>query len=85
MDTLRPREYDPSYEGVRSAERGNFGDCQSVGAGISELRIHAGPGYRVYFCRTSDAVYVLLRGGTKRQQRLDIARAKRMASSLMEK
>ena len=33
---------------IRSAERGNFGDCMPVGAGVSEMRIHSGPGYRVF-------------------------------------
>jgi putative addiction module killer protein len=71
-------------ERIRSAERGNFGDCHSVGDGVSELRLHYGPGYRVYFCRTSDSVYVLLCGGTKRRQRRDIRRAQRLARTLME-
>jgi len=52
-------------ERIRSAERGNFGDCKAVGQGVSEMRIHFGPGYRVYFTRVGDVVYVLLCGGTK--------------------
>lgn len=69
---------------IRSAERGNFGDSASVGNGVSELRLHFGPGYRIYFCRTGDSVYVLLCGGTKRGQRRDIAKAHALARSLME-
>ena len=53
---------------VRSAERGNFGDVESLGAGVREMRIHTGPGYRVYFTRQADDVYVLLCGGSKRGQ-----------------
>lgn len=69
---------------IRSAERGNFGDCEPVGSGVSEMRIHFGPGYRVYFMRVGDVVYVLLCGGTKRGQRRDIARATEMARQLKE-
>lgn len=69
---------------IRSAERGNFGDCAPVGEGVSELRIHSGPGYRVYFARTGEVIYVLLCGGTKRGQSRDIARAKQFARKLEE-
>jgi putative addiction module killer protein len=69
---------------VRSAERGNLGDCKPVGAGISELRIHFSPGYRVYFMRTGDVVYLLLCGGTKRTQLSDIAKAKELARLFKE-
>ena len=69
---------------IRSAERGNFGDCESVGDGVSEMRIHYGPGYRVYFTRRDETVYVLLCGGTKRRQQRDIRRAREMARLLEE-
>ena len=69
---------------IRAAERGNFGDCRSVGNGVYEMRIHFGPGYRLYFCREDDIVYVLLCGGTKRGQRRDIVRARAMAKNLLE-
>ncbi len=64
------------------AEGGNFGDCNSVGDGLSEMRIHCGPGYRVYFTRRGEVVYLLLVGGDKSTQAQDIARAKAMLSTL---
>ena len=70
-------------ERIRSAERGNFGDCASVGGGVSEMRIHSGPGHRVYFCRTGEMVYVLLCGGKKRQQHRDIIKARLMARKFL--
>lgn len=69
---------------IRSAERGNFGDIDSLGASVWEMRIHTGPGYRVYFTRQTGDVYVLLCGGSKRGQQRDIARAKKLARSLTE-
>lgn len=61
---------------VHRAQAGNFGDVEPIGDGISEMRIHVGPGYRVYFARRGDLVYVLLLGGNKKTQQKDIARAK---------
>lgn len=49
---------------IRSAEHGNFGDCEPVGEGVSEMRIHFGPGYRVYFIRRGEVLYLLLLGAT---------------------
>ncbi len=67
---------------LANAALGNFGDCAAVGEGVLEMRIHHGPGYRVYFVRDGAAVYVLLCGGDKASQRRDITQAKRMARSL---
>lgn len=60
---------------IRSAEQGNYGDCAPVGAGVFEMRVHTGPGYRVYYGRTGDRVYLLLCGGNKSTQTRDIKRA----------
>ena len=67
---------------LANAALGNFGDCAAVGEGVLEMRIHHGPGYRVYFMRDGATVYVLLCGGDKGSQRRDIAQAKRMARGL---
>lgn len=54
---------------------GNFGDSKSLGAGLYELRIDWGPGYRVYYAFTGKACVLLLCGGDKRKQSADIKRA----------
>ncbi len=61
---------------------GNPGDVAPVGDGISEMRIHYGPGYRVYFVRRGEEVVVLLCGGDKGSQENDIALAKTLARKL---
>ena len=55
---------------------GNFGDCKSLGEGVSELRIHYGPGLRIYFSRLGQEVILLLCGGDKGTQNKDIKKAK---------
>ncbi|MEQ1605873.1 MAG: type II toxin-antitoxin system RelE/ParE family toxin [Pyrinomonadaceae bacterium] len=67
---------------IRSAEAGNFGDCEPVGDGISEMRIHVGAGYRAYFCRRGSVIYLLLCGGDKSTQKRDIREAKRILKEL---
>ena len=57
-------------------EDGNFGDCQSVGDGVFELRFRFGPGYRIYFGQIDNALVLLLCGGDKTSQARDIKRAK---------
>lgn len=69
---------------LRSAELGNFGDAEPVGDGVSEMRIHVGPGYRVYYVRRGRTVYLLLCGGDKSSQRKDIRRAKELASEIKD-
>jgi putative addiction module killer protein len=61
---------------------GHQGDAAPVGQGISELRVHHGPGYRIYFKRRGSQVIVLLCGGTKSTQQRDIRAAKRLADEL---
>ncbi|MGD9540309.1 MAG: type II toxin-antitoxin system RelE/ParE family toxin [Methylocystis sp.] len=61
---------------------GNPGDVAPVGEGVSELRIHFGPGYRVYFVRREKTIVVLLCGGDKGSQERDIAQAKSLATEL---
>ena len=70
---------------VRRLAFGNPGDVKPVGEGLSELRIHYGPGYRVYFTRRGEMLIVLLcGGGNKRTQRRDIETAKALAKELKE-
>jgi len=67
---------------LESARLGNLGDCKAVGSGIRELRIHAGPGYRVYFVQRQEIVILLLCGGSKSSQSRDIDRAKRLVKEI---
>lgn len=61
---------------------GNPGDVKPVGAGVSEMRIDYGPGYRVYFVGRGRTLVILLCGGDKSSQSADIASAKALASDL---
>jgi len=64
------------------ATEGNLGDCEPVGDGIHEMRVHFGPGYRLYFVHRGNRIIFLLNGGDKSTQRRDIKRAKEMAAEL---
>ena len=63
---------------------GHAGDAEPVGQGISELRIHYGPGYRIYFQRRGDTIIVLLCGGDKSTQTKDINAAKLLVKEWSE-
>jgi putative addiction module killer protein len=67
---------------IRRLSLGNFGDVKSVGAGVSELRIDHGPGYRIYFVQRGTELVVLLAGGDKGSQSRDIATAHEIAKML---
>ena len=56
-------------------EKGNFSNVKSVGSGVSECRIDFGPGYRIYFGQDGDRLVILVGGGTKKRQQVDIKTA----------
>jgi putative addiction module killer protein len=61
---------------IEQMEAGNLSNVRSVGRGVSEYRIHFGPGYRIYFGRDGDTLIILLGGGTKTRQHRDIENAR---------
>lgn len=63
---------------------GLAGDVEPVGQGVSELRIHHGPGYRIYFQKRGSTIIILLCGGDKSTQAKDIKAAKRLAEAWSE-
>ncbi len=80
VDSLRDRRAIARIDArLRRVSMGHIGDAQSVGDGVFEMRIHYGPGYRLYFIREGETLIVLLCGGNKDSQERDIARAKRIA------
>jgi putative addiction module killer protein len=64
--------------------QGHVGDAEPVGEGVSELRIHHGPGYRIYFQKRGVTIIVLLCGGNKGTQAKDIKTAKHLAKAWSE-
>jgi putative addiction module killer protein len=61
---------------LRRVSVGNFGNCKSVGDGVSELKVDIGTGYRIYYGKHGQALVILLCGGDKGSQQADITRAK---------
>ena len=70
------------FNRIDAAILGNFGECEPVGEGVLEMKIHVGPGYRVYYSRIGTVVYMLLAGGDKSTQKKDIKRAIELARRL---
>lgn len=69
---------------IDRAEDGNFGDHKSVGEGVSAMRIHHGPGFRVYFTLRGLEIVILLAGGDKSSQAKDIETAQELARQMKE-
>ena len=67
---------------VERLAAGNPGDVKPVGSGVSELRVHFGPGYRVYFTQRGQDIVILLAGGDKSSQTADIQTALELAKNL---
>lgn len=67
---------------VQLKTKGHYGDVKSVGAGVKELRIPEGRGYRVYFVEIDDLVILLLLGGSKARQSSDRKKAKNIWNEL---
>lgn len=67
---------------LRQAEAESLGDWQPVEGEVSEMRVHFGPGYRLYFVRRGRVVVVMLNAGDKTTQKQDIRRALKLAAEL---
>ena len=67
---------------IRRLSLGNFGDVRPVGEGVSELRLHYGPGYRIYIKKQGDALVILLAGGDKSSKDQHIRLARDLARNL---
>jgi putative addiction module killer protein len=77
LDSLRDRTAEARIRiRLNRVVLGNFGTVESVGQGVSELKIDYGPGYRLYYAMTGKTVVLLLIGGDKSTQRKDISTAK---------
>ena len=77
FDELKDRKAQAAIDArLLRLQRGNLGDCKAIGAGVSELRVHFGAGYRIYFGQDGYTLVVLLSGGSKGSQKRDIHRAK---------
>lgn len=85
LDRLRDRRAQARIAArIIAMQEGHFGDWKAIDRTVSELRVHAGPGYRIYFTRRGDTLVILLAGGDKRSQRRDIESARRLAAELCD-
>lgn len=85
FDSLKDKEVARRIQArIDRAEEGNFGDHKPVGGGVSEMRIHHGPGFRVYFTQRGLEIVILLAGGDKSSQTKDVQTAQELARQLKE-
>jgi putative addiction module killer protein len=85
LDSLKDRLAKSSVQApIDRLAKGNAGDVKPVGEGVSEMRIHVGVGYWVYFTRVGTTIVLLLCGGDKSSQNRNIERALEMARILKE-
>jgi putative addiction module killer protein len=95
MKIIRTQEFIDNVKSVNDAKlsaiitsrldriaNGNLGDTKSVGDGISELRIHYGAGYRIYYVMRGKKIIILLCAGSKSDQKKNIERAKELAKGI---
>lgn len=80
LENLDRHDADRVNAYVSRMKRGNFGVTRSVGAGVLELKINTGPGYRIYYLHHGNRLVVLLCGGDKGSQAKDITLAKTCAA-----
>lgn len=69
---------------LRQAEAGGLGDWQAAQGEVSEMRVHYGPGYRLYFVRRGRVIVIMLNAGDKSSQKRDIRRALKLTAELGE-
>ncbi len=85
LDGLRDKQAARRIQArIDRTEEGNFGDHKSVGEGVSEMRIHHGPGFRLYFTIRGLEIVILLAGGDKSTQAQDIQNAQKLARQIKE-
>ena len=82
FDTIRDKEVKfRILQRIRRLSGGNTGDSRRIGSGISEYRVHFGPGHRIYYLRWEGSFLLLLVGGDKSTQKADITKAKKLANA----
>jgi putative addiction module killer protein len=69
---LRPLEGAKVTPAIIRMEQGNFSNVKGVGSGVFEYVLNFGPGHRIYFGKDGDQIIVLLGGGTKKREQIDI-------------
>ena len=83
LDALKDkRAQDRIAARLRQVEAGSLGDWQPIESEVSEMRVHFGPGYRLYFVRRGRVIVLVLNAGDKSTQRRDIRRALKLAAEL---